>query len=466
MNAKKERVLVVLPYGMCFRNFIFNESLWGYLTDNYVIDVLTAMRVKDKEKLHIDKILNPLPRNLLNRIRRSVNYRILHCLRQLDYCDYYLTQDLGTILDRNYKAYSKEWRKGCLFWGAVNNSCAGYFLKKIFKKYPFFHPVQKTLKENKYKFIVTSHVDEEECILTTRVARKLGIPTICITLGVDNIMNSPMLCVPDLLLLWGPDQASEYERFQVPFNEELKKTKCLSLGNLMYDNYLKIKPDQKKILTKYNIDSKFILFPALTEAILPGQMVICERVLKFIRDNDLKLKLVVRVRPGYDENMWLKFKADNEDLVVVQIPDGASYNKSSKGLLIDHEYELQQIEEFVTIVKSSSLVLDPSWSTVYLDALALNTPAVFVCYPWNDQGRKTLHPARHSYQIYMALYPSWDNLKIVLSEEELITFLDKFFIKDKDAYCIPQRLFEGQAFAADGRVGHRAVDAIQKLINI
>ncbi len=48
VREDKERILVVLPYGMCFRNIVLNEDLWGNLRDSYTIDVLTPLEIPEK----------------------------------------------------------------------------------------------------------------------------------------------------------------------------------------------------------------------------------------------------------------------------------------------------------------------------------------------------------------------------------------------------------------------------------
>lgn len=468
MPAKKrDKILVVLPYGMCFRNIVFNEDLWGYLKSNYNIDLLSSLKIDDesKSKLGINNIYSFMPKNIFERLRRSINYRAIYYLKQMETCDFFLGQYLGVILDRNYINRNRIWKRDLLFWGALNNTAISRYIKKVLKRFPIFYHTETIIKENKYKFIIITHIAENECIIASVLANRLNIPVISITLGVDNLIFHQLLGVSDLFLLWGSCQVSEFERFQIGFNSHLRNNKYLPIGNLVYDTYLKVKSDKERFSKTYNLkhDEEVILFPALIESTLPGQRDLCEQIIEFIKKHHLKVKLLIRVRPGCDEEMWLKFQSQHNDSIVY-IPRGVSYNKSIPNLSVDLDTELKEIEIFVNTIKNSALVIDPSWSTMYLDALAMGTPAVFVCYSWNKNNPAVLHPGRISFQANLVLYPKWDKINAILSKEELMSFLKKFFIEKDRSGLLSKELLESQVYSVDGKAGKRAAEAIKEFL--
>lgn len=469
LAKKRDKVLLVLPYGMCFRNIVFNEDLWGYLECNYEVDLLTPLTISDenKRRLGINNIYSFLPKSRFDRLKRSINHRAIYYLKHLENCDFFLGQYLEAFLGENYRITNKKWRRDLLFLGALNNTAVGNYIKKFFKRFPVFYPTKSVLQENKYKFIITTHISENECIITSILANRLKVPVICTILGPDHLLHHQLLGSPDLLLLLGSDQVSEFERFQIGFNANLKNVKYMSIGNLMYDTYLRIENNKERFLSTYNLkpDEEIILFPAIIEYMFPGQRNLCEHIIEFIKKHNLKVKLLIRVRPGFDEEMWLEFQSRYSDSVIVDIPRGVSYDKSHGNLPVDMDTELKHIALFADAVRNSALVVNPCLSTMYFDALALGTPAVLAFYLWDKKNPTGLHPSRTLFHAKSALYSQWYRMNAILSEEELTAFLKKFFVEKDRSGLLSKELLEARVHLADGNVGKRVVEAIKNVLD-
>lgn len=461
----KERILVVLPYGMCFRNIVLNADLWNYLTKTYAIDLMTPLRIANTDRLGIDTVYNYQRYKFWGRLRRKMNYLLLYCRKYLELADFYLILDMGEEFSIIYRFVGgPSRRRNLLLWGGLNQTKFGRLLKKALERFPFFYPAEPILKRNKYKFLLLGHNAENECILIARVANKLNVPVVCVPLGVDNIRSGPMFMTPDLLLLWGREQSHEFEKYQIAFNQELSRTVAVEIGSLVYDNYVREEIQRKAFLKGHGIEDghEVILFPAYVESHYPGQTTLCGAIVNFIKTSNIKVKLLIRVRPNFDIEMWENFERSHRDVVMLQIPEGASYDKSGKRELFDLQKEVTDIKNFVGTIKHSSLVINPSFSTVYLDATALGTPAVVAAYAWG-RNDSTVHAYIKEYMCNRALYPHWADVKVILSEKELFEFLSGFFIEGKRSGMISREFLSMRVTSpSDGSSGRRAMRAIEE----
>ena len=69
---KKEKILVLMPYGMCLRQIILNERLWSYLTENYDVEIISPIKI-DSEILDSNKIRNLNNNKFIKRFIRSLS---------------------------------------------------------------------------------------------------------------------------------------------------------------------------------------------------------------------------------------------------------------------------------------------------------------------------------------------------------------------------------------------------------
>lgn len=460
---KKEKILVVVPYGMCFRNVVLNNHLWNYLKANFSIDIFTPLVIKeqDKKRIAVRKVYNYEKYKLFSKYLINLNRKIHGIRKYMDLSDFFLKNSLGWPLVGRYHVNFRcreDLSKDLFFWPAIKRTKIGKFFKKIIRFFPLFHPYKRILKKNNYKFIIITHNAEPECVITAQIANRLKIPVVCIPLGLDNILHDSMLFFPDLMLLWGKEQKQEFEKIQIPWNEKLKQTKLELVGCLIYDNYLNL-DNEKKYLNE-----KIILFPAYIEDYCPGQTDICKTVIKFIKDNNLKTKLLIRVRPGFDVEMWKRFQKDNPNYVILQFPQGVSFDKSSKTQIVNIDQEIEDIKIFSTTFRNSSLVIIPALSTTYTDSLALGTSSIIIGYSPRDGSRE--ESFKNYFGQALVTYPHWGWYNIAFKEEELINFMRKNLLIEEIINISEgdKNLLFNQAFLVDGKAGERAVEAIKRFL--
>lgn len=469
-HQNADSVLVVLPYGMCFRNIVLNDTLWAYLRKNYNIDLLTPLEVKSKETFGIRDIFNYVPKGKLKNIIRKINHKLIFWWNFLDLAHFLLARDLGENLSVKYRwALSDIERRNILFFGSLRFFKFGSSLRKYLKKLPIFYPHSLIFKKRKYKFVIISHISEQESIITALMAAKRKIPVISITLGMDNYMHGPLQFAPDLMLLWGKEQEYEFINFHLPLNKELEKVKYKSIGCLVYDTYLKMQSSisKEQFYKMYHIasDEEVILFPAFLESHTPRQKDLCQIIIDFIIRNNLKAKLIVRVRPNIDVKLWEAFQKKHQDRVILQIPNSASYDKSRSSGCFERELDYKEMELFVATVKYSTVLVCPMLSTMQFDAMCFDVPSIYAAFDWSGKGGSMLHAYQKFYLAKSITYPHRKELNVTCTKEEFLNQLHKFFVLKEREGFLSKEIFEIVTSSSnDGRVGQRAVEAIKEFI--
>lgn len=468
-NKKKDCILVVLPYGMCFRQVVLNENLWGYLRKNYEIDLLTPLKLKNKDVVGVRNIFPCRSRNKILGLIQSFNHRLINSWKCFNFMHFLLNADLGENLSLRYRWFPAD-GKGVFFFGYLRHTRWAGLIKKLFKKLPVLYPTTSYFRKNSYKFVIVTHVLENECIVTSLIANKLKVPVITITLGMDNYRNGLLFYIPDLMLLWGREHLYAFNNFQLPLNKELKKSKHELIGNLIHDNYLKMseKCTKESFLRMYGLaeDEEVILIPTMTEEYLPNQTALCEIVIDFIRKYNLKVKIIVRTLPGVDVDMWEEFERKYPEFVILQIPTSASYDKRGAVNNVDLDQENKDIEIFVNTIKNSALLVNVYPTTLLVDALLFNTPSVWAMFDWNNASDIGTHPHQKPCIAKAITHPHLKHYNAVSTKDALCEVLYKFFILKQRNNLVSNELYDTVCeFSKDGRSGELAAAHIKDFIN-
>ena len=385
----------------------------------------------------------------------------------LDLSDFFLKQGLGwPIVSRFHETLmaKDELTKDLFYWPALKRSFLGNFYKWIFNLFPLAYPHESLLKKEEYEFIINTHNSEPSSVLISRAANKQNIPVVCMPLGLDNIMHGPLLFTPDLMLFWGEEQENEFKTMQIPWNNSLSETKTKIVGCLIYDNFFEFKQSKDFFYEQYDLreDEKIILFPVHIEDNHPGQISICKTIVSFIEKNKLSAKLMVRLRPNFDIDMWKEFQKDNPNKVILQIPKGVSFDKSSSFLEMDIEIELNETEIFASSFSSSSVVVGRALSTTYTDSIFLGTQTIIAQY-YDDKKRTKVF--QRMFDQVCTFYPYYKKgYEFAFSEEELIEFLERNLL-DNPEIVIEQKkieLLKKQVGDLESKSGLKAITAINE----
>ncbi len=465
----RDAVLLVLPYGMCFRNIVMNEDLWGYLTQTYHVDILTDFEINKHAALGIRHIFSLSRKGVPARLARAVNHAGVHCLRLLEGTQFFLWGDLGSTWAGIYRVLKQDSKRGrLLLFGAIKEYQRRWpasWIVKALNWFPFLHPASSVLMQHRYAFVMLGHTNENECILVGRQANRHGVPVICPVMGVDNLTHGLLLFVPDLLLLWGRQQVKEFVEFHLPLKPELARTRCEIVGSLIYDNYVKTSDEGgERLRAEYGIaaNEEIMLFPAYPTHLLSGQQRLCELIVEFLIRERIRAKFLIRLRPDSDPAEWTPLADRYPDTIRLQVPVSAAYAKDDQSGRFDVQEASEDIALFVRTVRNSTLLVLPSLSTMYLDALVFGVPSVIAMFNYESPGSLIPHRDLKTYLDFTMIDPAFRNLKVAASRDEMLEFLRRVFILRERDHLLPEGIFELQvASSNDGQSGARASRAIQ-----
>lgn len=465
MNAagSRERLLVVIPFGMALRNIVLNDDLWGYLRGRFDIDLVSPVAIDDAAALGISRVLPPPPRRSARRVLRAINARLIDRLRLMDYADFFFRAHEAETFAVNCVTVGRRVTSRILFWSALRMMRYGSAVYRLLGSFARFHPVVP-IDSATYRAVLVGHNSEHECITYARVANDAGVPVICIVMGVDNIAAEPLAFRPDLLLVWGEEMRRDFDEYQVPLNPDLQRARTVAVGNTVYDNYLRQPADEAAFRREFRIDpaDEIVLFPAHVESSLPNQTMVAETIVRFIEQHALPAKLLVRIRPGIDVAMWRSFEARFPGVVRLQDPATSSFDKSGAVARFDPAREQREILNFARTIRSVTVTITPSFSTMALDSMAFGTPVINAIY--NAADPTVLHRNLLWYVAVSEKTPAWKLMKVARSREEFIEMLEGFFLRrDRAGFCRPE-IVRYRATAVDGHCGRRAARAIDSFL--
>lgn len=468
-HKNRESILLVFNYGASIKNVLLNETLWNYFTNNYEVDILSDTDIENCCDIGIRKLT--LFRSKLgwfSRILKKIDNFMISRISSMHSGSVYLDTGFAFIYGGIYRNwYITDKRKSSsLFWSAFRRSYCYKKVESILNWFPLFTSWWfQDLKTAKYKFIFISNFIAPESFPIGRYANLKKIPVFASIMGIDNVLTGgAFMAVPDILFLWGQEQKNEFEQIQKSYNSSLRSSRIDICGNLIFDTYLRTSVSidcRKHLLKKYSIplDHELILFPAHVMRICPNQIALCKRIIRFVQQNKLKITLLVRVRPGIDEEAWRGFEQESQGKIKLQIPHGSSYDKSLNRNCFLTETEEEEIKDFVATFKSTALLVSPSFSSTVIDAGLFSVPSFIAAY---GRGDYSIDEERLRINILHQFHKHRGGYNVFFCEDELLNSIYKFFIENKRNGFVSKELFETIAFSDDGRAGKRYVNAIEK----
>jgi hypothetical protein len=464
----KEPVLLVLNYGASIKNFLMNEELWSYLTGTYHVDVISDGTIENPQQIGIRRSFQfHSEAGFLGKVLRRIDLYFISRLFMIHYAPLLLDTGFAFLYGEIHRAWlvTDPEKSRHLLWGGFGKSALFKRCRKFFSSFPRFVPLwMPFLKDSRYKFVLISNFIEPLSFPIARHAQQKGIPVFASIMGIDNVSTGgPFMAVPDLLFLWGREQAGEFEQIQKCYNAELSSTRVHLCGNLIYDQYLRLSREMDcrgELKRRYGLpeDHEIILFPAYVEYLWPHQDLLCRKIIEFIRKHGLRVRLLVRVRPGMDEQMWKDLEKEFNGEIIVQIP-GSAYDKSSQCPVFSPVAADEDVKEFVAAFQSASLLVLPSFSSTVIDASLFGIPSFVAAYGYGGYVRE--QDERRFFETMNLYYPHRADYNVFLSEEDLFDALHSFFIGNRREGFVSSRLFEAIAYSRDGNAGRRYVEAIE-----
>jgi hypothetical protein len=462
----KNKILVIAPYGMTLRQIVLNKVFWEYLCDKYEVHVKTSVEIKNYNDLGIDKIILPKKGIFISLLVR------LHTIsKSSKILDFLIENNLGEHLVFRLKHIDNF----------AKTLYVSYFLDKLLNiakvfgvdklKYYLAVKASQVKKEN-YVFVLATHISETMCELEAIAAKKINVPVITYTLGMDNYRHGRILFKPDLILMWGYEQKYEFDAWHRNDFNSINDIKCEVVGNLIYDSYLQHAANNK--LKQYIKNRKeneyegYLLVPTMSESILPGGYELVKTLIKYLKDRKLNYLIIVRTLPGSaDQKLWQQLEQEYINELLVYEPSVVSFDKRGAVNVFRFEEEMQEVEIFSAMLLESSLVVNLYPSSVTLDAYLFNTPVIFPLFDWVNPNNERIK--EHSFTKVLfskfATHPYHREFNPVLSYDELFKAMDDIIIEGNFEKYVGKHLFKQVCGnSKDMNVGKRTVKAIENFI--
>ncbi len=368
---------------MTFRNVVLNNHLWSYLTDRYDVDILTPLSVESQRDLRAREVFSYPQQGVLPQLTR----RLLQVELYLRYLPFYTT----LALDAELKIIRYRWlrsntaRRLFVLLGRLGATRVGRWIGALLSRVPVpDRRLVARILNGGYALVLCSHTHELVSIIVSRAAREAGVPVACIVLGVDNLINhGPMLMHPDLLLAWGRRQVEEFTEYQCRFEPRLKGVRVEVVGNLAYDMYTQMRMTPREDFVRslgLEADRRIILLTVTVEWFMPEQPRLAETIVRAIVESDPRAVLLIRPRPGFDQEVWRAFGRRFPEHVRVQTPVGRSYYTGPSESVVKIEEELAAMQQFADTLHHAEVVVTSTPSTIWLDALLFGRPSITVVY--------------------------------------------------------------------------------------
>jgi hypothetical protein len=273
--------------------------------------------------------------------------------------------------------------------------------------------------------------------------------------------------LPDLLLLWGDEERLDFERSQLAINPDLEKTAVKIVGVPIYDHYRLAKPSGM-VRAKYGIadDERIILYTAFPEESVPYQYSLCKALIQILRKSDVPAKIIVRLRPGTDPTRWTEFASMHQDVVILQTPEGAVFDKVGSRSEFVLATEQNEVALYMDTLASACLLVSPAFSTTILDAFATGTSAVVA--PIDPEGPEM--PVGASARLARWLssqkvrFPAWRSMPVAQNREELEVEVLAALSADGSQSSVPTTFQKFIHNGNDGQAGNRWITAVSEFL--
>jgi len=448
-----------------------NDVLSDYLRSHFTIDIVTDLPFNNPDEWGVENVISLTPISRSSRIVNALNHRSVDLRNRMDFKRFHevieapelykIWQDMTRRSNDLGFARFQEFDR----WDRIGRGFVGRGLRRIAEALPTNRiGLGATLRQGHYDLVMLTHPTEGANVVIGMQAERAGIPTACLVMGLDNFQSGPMFMNPDLFLLWGSDQTEWLRDKHATFRPTLQNSLSAEIGSLSHDRIVN-QADYDTFQDAYPFipeDSPVVTFATYTVRADPGQRIACESIMESF-DADLpEGHLIVRVRPGLDEEYWRAFAADYPGRVTIQIPVGSLFSKWDRKIVVDKTIEESDAALYQATLRRSSLVVTSTFSTVYVDAHAAGTPAIAVgIMPEGTEDSFIIDV----HNLYTEFIPYYKHIEFFTNKDDLrnqiaTTLLDGQLADSTEA---AKSIYEAIAGIPDGKAGERAAIALEHL---
>ena len=453
---------------MGLRNFIFNSEIWTYLTTEFELDVVTTVDIRDHRSLGIRNYHNVSKTTGFRRIIRRVNDAIAERLGMIGIAQFHMLGGDPEVLDVTWAGFHSRGLGGIsLFLSSIHGTFVGSIAKRVSSLFLRLHPVND-VSRSRYSLMVLGHSFSTDSVAYGMAGRRKGIPVVCSPFNLD-AMKHPLVFSPDLLLLWGDEERLVFERSQLAINPQLSKTVVKVIGVPIYDIYHTAKPSGI-VRTKYEIadDERIILYPAFPDSAVPFQYSLCEALIEIVKTLEPGVRIIVRLRPGMDSKLWHEFAWKHKDFVVLQLPEGAAFDKTGSRTEFVYGTEREEMALYADTLASASLLVSPAFTTMIPDAFTIGTPAVAVPIDMSESELPVGIAARYArwFSAETVRFPAWRSMPVMKDGQELKAAVTAAVSSERSRLPVPEEFRHFIVHQTDGKVGERWVASVSEMLTM
>ena len=457
-------ILVASSHGLGLREVLLNKTFSEKLFQRYEVDVISPFDSMKLDEWGIKRHYTIGDSNRIQHYFRSLTHRALSTRTRLAFRKFYDDTGWKYVYEalRYYESFGVVGINRDK-WAKIANTSIGSIVDRIARLFPIRYPHASLISKKNYDAVIVTHPLDGEGVIIAQIAKRAGVPVICIATGIDHLFTGgPIMMEPDLLLTWGTEQDDNWREHHAKFFPKLRDTKVVQIGGLAHDRFIS-ETGTKLFENEYpevDSDAKVVTFVAFSERAYPGQMTTCDAILETFKKQGVKGHLVVRVRPGREDKMWREYAAERPGLVSVQIPTGIFFTKWTTQSKVDRANEQHEVSLFGATMRRSDLIVTAGFSTVFLDAFATGTPAIAVAIAPNpDSGPSHLE---ETYRLYAKNVESLAMIDLVTTFECLEQKVSQALVPEGQAELMREvnQIYDLVAGKPDNLAGERAASAI------
>ena len=464
-----DRILVVAPHGIGLRDVLLNRALALFLFTRFEVDLISPFTSLRTDEWGIRKHFELGRAPGAQKVLKAINHRAVSTQTRLAFKRFHIETGWSASYRalRIYSSLAPETAIDHERWSRIDRGILGTLLRMATRPFPVLYPQAKLIKNGGYKAVFVTHPTDGECVVLASIARRARTPVICLASGADHLASGgPVMMTPDMLLAWGPEQAVEWDEHHATFRPELKSTELVVTGGLSHDQIVSDDSTQpfNDAYPLIGPSKTIVMFAAYTETSYPGQSETCDTILRSFAESNIDGHLVVRVRPGFDDDMWRRFAAANPDRVTIQTPSGAFFTKWDKTSWVERATEEADVRLYGATLRRSDLVVTAAFSTVFMDAFAAGTPSIAVGIP--PLGGNPKGALQKAYRLYGEDLESVARLNFVTTTEQFQEKLKQGYSSEGKDVLLSEsgRVYGLQGGVPDGKAGTRAAESIERFL--
>jgi hypothetical protein len=447
-----------------------NDILSDYLRSYFRIDVATDLPFNNPAEWGIENVISLTLHSKLSRFVNVLNHRSVDLRNRLEFKHFHelieapelykIWQEWTSPIRRTDEPFQEFDR-----WDRVGRGFVGRMLRLIAEVFPTNRiGLGATLRKGHYDLVMLTHPTEGANVVIGMQAERAGIPTACLVMGLDNFQSGPMFMSPDLFLLWGPDQTEWLRDKHAKFRPSLQASMSAEIGSLSHDRIVN-QPDGDTFKNAYPHiaeDGPVVTFATYTVQADPGQRDACVSIMDSFDAHFPNGHLIVRVRPGLDEEYWHAFAAEYPGRVTIQIPIGSLFSKWDRNIMVDRSIEESDAAVYQATLRRSSLVVTSTFSTVYVDAHATGTPAIAVGIVPEGSDDSWLIDVHN---LYTQFIPHYEYIEFITNKDDLLRRVSTTLLEGQiaDSQNAAKIVYAAIANIPDGKAGERAAIAMDRL---